>query len=168
MIRTDQQVTNAPADTVFRVAADVERWPEILPHYRWVRFDEKRSFGHGVVEMAAWREFPGPLRWPTWWKSRMECDPGEPVVRYHHIGGITTGMDVVWMFLPTDRGTVVRIVHEWDGPAWPLISGFAADWVIGPHFVSSIAQRTLAGVCAEAERLTVLEPERTTAESGRE
>lgn len=157
MIRSDQHVTGAPADTVFRVAADVERWPEILPHYRWVRFNEQLGFGRGVVEMAAWRDFAGPLRWPTWWKSEMEADPSEPIVRYRHIDGITTGMDVEWLFLPANDGTVVRIIHEWDGPGWPLIGQFAANRVIGPGFVSFIAQRTLAGVCAEAERRAALE-----------
>jgi uncharacterized membrane protein len=157
MNRIDQHVTVAPADIVFRVAADVERWPEILPHYRWVRFNEKRSFGRGVVEMAAWRELPGPFRWPTWWKSNMEADPDEPIIRYQHIDGITTGMDVAWLFLPANEGTVVRITHDWQGPSWPIISGFAANRVIGPHFVSFIAQRTLAGVCAEAERVAGLQ-----------
>lgn len=157
MNRIDQHVTVAPADIVFRVAAEVERWPEILPHYRWVRFDEKRGFGSGVVEMAAWRELPGPFRWPTWWKSRMDADPDNPIIRYRHIDGITTGMDVEWLFLPANEGTVVRITHEWTGPDWPLIGGFAAKRVIGPLFVSFIAQRTLAGVCAEAERLARIE-----------
>jgi hypothetical protein len=38
------------------------------------------------------------------------------------------------------------------GPALAADRGIAANWVIGPHFVSVIAQRTLAGICAEAER----------------
>jgi hypothetical protein len=46
----------------------------------------------------------------------------------------------------------VRIIHEWKGPAWPIISRPAANLVIGPMFISAIAQRTLAGVTAEAER----------------
>ena len=152
MIRTDDRVTTAPIDLVFRAAADVERWPDILPHYRWVRFREKAGFGKGVVEMAAWRDFAGPIRYPTWWLSEMETDPDEPVVRYRHVVGITRGMDVVWEFHAANHGTLVRIIHEWDGPAWPLIGGIAANHVIGPHFVSAIAQRTLAGVCAAAER----------------
>lgn len=152
MIRIDDRVTTAPIDLAFRVAADVERWPEILPHYRWVRFREKQAFGQGIVEMAAWRDFIGPIRYPTWWVSEMAADPGEPVVRYHHIDGITSGMDVAWEFEPRSDGVLVRIVHEWDGPGWPLINGIAASGVIGPHFVSVIAQRTLAGICAEAER----------------
>jgi ribosome-associated toxin RatA of RatAB toxin-antitoxin module len=152
MIRIDERVSTANPATLFQVAADVERWPDVVPHYRWVRFHRKDGFGRGVVEMAAWRDFAGPLRYPTWWKSEMEADPHTPIVRYHHIGGVTKGMDVRWEFEPQERGTLVRIVHEWDGPAWPLISQFAADHVIGPHFVSVIAGRTLAAICTEAER----------------
>lgn len=155
MIRIDERATSASPSQVYRVAADVERWPDILPHYRWVRFREKRAFGLGVVEMAAWRDFLGPLRWPTWWLSDMEADPEVPIVRYRHIGGITRGMDVRWEFVPAlGGGTLVRVVHEWDGPAWPLIGRIAANVVIGPHFISAIANRTIAGVCAAAEART--------------
>lgn len=151
MIRIDERISTAAPDALFRVAADVERWPVVLPHYRWVRFHEKAGFGRGIVEMAAWRDFAGPLRYPTWWKSEMEADPAIPIVRYHHVDGITRRMDVRWEFLDATDGTLVRVVHEWDGPAWPVIGRFAAARVIGPHFVSVIARRTLAGVCAEAE-----------------
>lgn len=153
MIRTDDRTTTAPVDIVFRVAADVERWPEILPHYRRVAFREKEGFGRGVVEMAAWRDFAGPLKYPTWWVSAMETDSDVPVVRYRHIEGVTRGMDVAWQFFESSGGTLVRIIHDWPrGANWPLIGGIAANWVIGPAFVSFIAQRTLAGVCMEAER----------------
>lgn len=152
MITIDEHMSSAPPDACFQVAADVERWPEILPHYRWVRFARRQAFGTGIVEMAAWRDFAGPVRYPTWWVSEMTCDASKPVVHYRHIGGVTTGMDVVWEFHPRPHGTLVRIVHQWTGPPWPLIGGFAADHVIGPHFVSFIAGRTLAGVTAEAER----------------
>lgn len=151
MMRVDDRYCAAAIDTVFRVAADVERWPEILPHYRWVRFETKRAFAHGIVEMAAWRPF-GVVKYPTWWKSEMWYDANRPAVYYRHVDGITRGMDVRWEFALEGSGTRVRIVHAWDGPAWPLISGVAANVVIGPVFISAIAQRTLAGVTAEAER----------------
>ncbi len=151
MIRIDEHSTAAPPERVFLAAADVERWPDILPHYRRVRFLRMDGFGHGVVEMAAWRDFAGPLRYPTWWVSQMEADAGTPIIRYRHIDGVTAGMDVRWEFLPIAGGTRVRIVHEWDGPPWPVVGSIAASVVIGPFFVSSIARRTLAGVCAEAE-----------------
>ena len=152
MITIDEHVASASADTAFRVAADVERWPEILPHYRWVRFRRKEGFADGLVEMAAWRPF-GPLKYPTWWLSEMSHDPGARVVRYNHVDGITRGMEVRWEVSPVDDGRArLRIVHEWDGPAWPLVGRFAADRVIGPHFVSHIAGRTLAGVARAAEK----------------
>jgi ribosome-associated toxin RatA of RatAB toxin-antitoxin module len=148
----DEFLVRAPADVCFRVAADVERWPAILPHYRWVRFKEKRAFGDGIVEMAAWRHFAGGVRYPTWWVSQMHCDPSEPAVYYKHIDGITRGMDVKWELNPRGNETFIRLFHTWDGPAWPLISSIAANLVIGPHFVSAIAQKTLAGVAREAEQ----------------
>ena len=151
----DERFMRAPPDLCFHVAADVERWPDILPHYRWVRFQERRDFGQGRVEMAAWRDFGGPARYPTWWVSEMRADPAEPAVHYDHVDGITKGMAVKWMFEPRDGGTLVRITHAWHGPPWPIIGGFAWRNVIAPFFVSAIAQRTLAGVAAEAERRAV-------------
>lgn len=139
---------DAPPDRVFELAADVERWPLILPHYRWVRFTDGTS--RRLVEMAAWRPF-GALRWPTWWVSEMTIDAPERRVRYHHVRGITAGMDVWWTVGPEESGTRATIVHEWRGPAWPLIRRSAAEWVIGPVFVHGIASRTLAGIARVAE-----------------
>jgi hypothetical protein len=152
MTTVDEHFIAAPPDACFRVAADVEHWPDILSHYRWVRFHEKTAFGTGRVEMAAWREFAGPLRYPTWWLSDMSVADGEPAIYFTHVDGVTRRMDVKWAFLPRNGGTLVRITHAWDGPRWPLIGGFAWRHVIGPHFVSAIAGRTLAGVAREVER----------------
>ena len=150
-MRTVDEITmRAPAERVFRAAQDVERWPEILPHYRRVRFLERRP-GGGVVEMAAVRPF-GPLSWPTWWTSEMDSDAATLEVRYRHVRGITTGMDVVWQIATAAAGrTHVRIVHQWTGPGWPLIGGLAARRVIGPVFVHGIASRTLAGIKRHVE-----------------
>lgn len=150
MLTIDEIRASATPDLCFRMAADVERWPEILPHYRWVRFHRKDGFGTGRVEMAAWRPF-GPVRYPTWWVSEMEADPGAGTVVYRHVDGITSGMDVRWEVRDEGEHTLLRIVHEWEGPGWPLVGRFAAEAVIGPHFVSHIAGRTLAGIAAAAE-----------------
>ncbi|HLB53828.1 MAG TPA: SRPBCC family protein [Gemmatimonadales bacterium] len=141
----------APPDRVFRHAADVERWPCILPHYRWVRLHERRADESGIVEMAAWRPF-GPLRWPTWWMSEMWIRRDRLEVRYHHVRGVTTGMDVLWSVVPEGSGTRATIIHRWEGPAWPVIRRPAAQWVIGPVFVRGIASRTLTGIGRAAER----------------
>jgi len=49
--------------------------------------------------------------------------------------------------------TLVRIVHVWNGPQWPLIGDVSARGVIGPVFVHGIAQRRLAGLARDAEAL---------------
>jgi ribosome-associated toxin RatA of RatAB toxin-antitoxin module len=145
----DERLIQADLGRVFQAARDVEQWPRILPHYRYVRMLERRSDG-GLVEMSANRPF-GPLDWPTWWTSEMSVDPVTHEVRYTHVRGITRGMEVVWRLVPQGSGTFVTIVHQWMGPAWPLVSRPAANWLIGPVFVHGIATRTLAGIARSVE-----------------
>lgn len=130
---------------MFAAAAEVERWPTILPHYRWVTVRKRQSPHNLVVEMAAWRPF-GPARWPTWWVSDMQIDAIARTIRYTHVEGITRGMDVEWNVVPTGDGCDVSIVHEWEGPSWPVIGPPAASLIIGPVFIHGIASRTLAGL----------------------
>jgi len=144
MLTLDRIVICAPFDRVFDCARDVERWPDILPHYRWVRLLEHRNDG-GRVEMAAWRPF-GFARWPTWWESEMRVDRAAGEIRYRHVRGITAGMDVVWRLSATPSGIAIVLAHQWTGPRWPVIGRLAADVVIGPVFVHGIASRTLAGI----------------------
>ncbi len=150
MMRTvDELVFRCGVDRAWDLASDVERWPVHLAHYRYVRTLERRADGSCVVAMSANRPF-GPLDWPTWWTSEMWTDPAARTVRYRHVKGITTGMDVLWSLVPVRDGVVVTIVHEWTGPRWPLIRRPAAEWVIGPVFVHGIASRTLAGLARAA------------------
>jgi ribosome-associated toxin RatA of RatAB toxin-antitoxin module len=150
MMRTVDRIRmRAPVGRVFQAAADVEQWPTLLAHYRWVRMLERNGDG-GVVEMAAWRPF-GLFKYPTWWVSEMSLDRQAPAVHYRHIRGITRGMDVVWRLEPVGEETEVTIVHEWSGPEWPLIGSVAARWIIGPVFIHGIASRTLAGIARVVE-----------------
>ena len=151
MITVDEQLVRAPLPVIFDIAREVEHWPAHLSHYRFVRFRHRARDGGGLVEMSANRPF-GSLNWPTWWLSEMAVDEEAPNVRYRHVGGITTGMDVEWNFKKTSEGTLVRIIHTWNGPSWPAIGVLAANAIIGPIFVSGIASRTLAGLALVAER----------------
>lgn len=157
MTTVDELLVRAPIAIVFPLAALVEDWTLHLPHYRYVRFHERRTDGGGIVEMSANRPF-GSLNWPTWWTSLMSVDSPErttrPNVRFRHIHGVTKGMDVEWTFDPRPEGTFVRIVHVWNGPPVPMIGDLAARGVIGPVFVHGIASRTLAGLARVAERST--------------
>ena len=147
----DRISIQAPIDRVFEIATDVERWPDILPHYRWVRILERRP-DSATVEMAAWRPFgPPPLRYPAWWISDMRVDHEDRIIRYRHVAGITTGMDVRWALRDGPAGVAVEIRHDWDGPPWPLVGPWTARTLIGPVFVHGIASRTLAGIRRHAE-----------------
>ncbi|HWE43532.1 MAG TPA: SRPBCC family protein [Gemmatimonadaceae bacterium] len=156
MTTIDEAVVDAPLKVIFELARDVERWPEHLAHYRFVRFTKRDGRDGGVVEMSANRPF-GVLNWPTFWRSEMETIPPggtrPPAIRFRHIGGITAGMDVVWEFSPQGSETGVRLVHVWNGPPLPLIGSLAARAVIGPVFIHGIASRTLAGLAHAAERI---------------
>jgi ribosome-associated toxin RatA of RatAB toxin-antitoxin module len=155
MTTVDERFVRAPLETIFALAANVERWPSLLSHYRFVRYLEHRADGGGVVDMSANRPF-GVLQWPTWWRSRMRVErPGgtlSPSLRFSHIAGVTKGMEVEWTFREMPGGTHVRIVHVWDGPRIPVIGELAASLMIGPVFVHGIASRTLSGLAASAER----------------
>jgi ribosome-associated toxin RatA of RatAB toxin-antitoxin module len=149
----DERVVRAAPETIFALAADVERWPRHLPHYRDVRFRDRLG-GGGIVEMSANRPF-GPLQWPTWWVSLMEIQQragaAAPSIRFRHIEGITARMEVEWSFHRVTGGTHVTVLHLWNGPSWPVIGRIAARAVIGPVFVHGIASRTLAGLARAAE-----------------
>src|SRR2546430_5718103 len=95
----------APA-AIYALAAAVENWPELLPHYRWVRV--LRSDGDWrLVEMAARRD-----RIPVRWWAEQRLDLQTPRITFRHVRGATTGMDVAWSFEQANGGTLVRIIHD--------------------------------------------------------
>ncbi len=153
----DERYVKSRLATIFHLALEVERWPQHLPHYRYVRFLERAADDGGLVEMSANRPF-GRLHWPTWWVSEMavrremRSHSDHPRIRFRHVRGITSGMEVEWSFHPAPGGTRVRIVHVWNGPAWPVVGALAARAVIAPVFVHGIATRTLAGLARVAEQ----------------
>jgi len=136
----------APVDAIYRLAAEVERWPEILPHYRWVTLLE-RDGNRKLVEMAASRDGI-----PVRWQALQELDPETPAIRFRHVKGVTRGMDVEWRFHKRDGGTLVSIHHALD-LRWPLVGQIVAERIIGPQFVANIAGKTLRciKVLVEAE-----------------
>jgi hypothetical protein len=135
----------APFERVFDLAAEVERWPELLPHYRFVRPvpdpNGERRFAMGA------RRGPIPVRWEAIQRPK----PGERTIEFLHTGGVTRGMWVAWRFEERADGLLdVSIEHRLE-LGWPLIGGFAAERVIGPHFIEAIAGRTLRTIRHIAE-----------------
>ena len=136
---------NASRDAVFRLAAEVDRWPEILPHYRWVK--KWQVDGHIITEMAAKRDFI-LLKW----LSIQEVDAERCVIRYRHIGGATTGMDVEWLFLENGPKVTAVVIHEWH-PTWWLPAAIrrGITFLIGELFIRVVADRTLRHIKRQAE-----------------
>jgi ribosome-associated toxin RatA of RatAB toxin-antitoxin module len=137
---------DAPPDTIFHLAAGVERWPALLPHYRWVRVLERRG-SRTLVQMAAHRDGI-----PVSWTSLLEPRPTERRVLFRHVRGVTRGMAVEWRLDPLPSGgTRVRIGHEFS-LGWPLIGEWVARQIIGEFFVRDIAGKTLRRIKALAEQ----------------
>ena len=134
----------APAERIFPLAAEVERWPELLPHYRWVTVLEREG-NRKLVEMAARRDWI-----PVSWRAEQTLHPEIPLIRFRHVRGVTTGMEVEWRFEPRDGGTLVTIHHALD-LRWPLIGRWAAEHVVGPQFIAHIAGQTLRRIKQLAE-----------------
>ena len=130
----------APADLVFRLARDVERWPRLLPHYVSVRPVERRADGSLVADMVARRSLLAVigLGLPVAWRSRTWSEPDGRRLRFVHVAGATRGMDVTWRIEPRPMGCRVSIDHDFR----PGIPGWAA--FIDRLFTRPIAGRTLA------------------------
>lgn len=135
---------DAPPDAVFPLVADLERWPERLPHYRYVRILARGPEGV-QASMSARR---GLI--PVFWEALQAPDSVRGMIRFHHLRGITRGMDVLWTFIPERGGTRATITHDLD-LRWPLVGAFLADRVIARRFIEPIAARTLATFKAIAE-----------------
>lgn len=133
-------------DNIVALAVDTERWPEILPHYRWVTLLEGGG-DHKSVEMAA-RRGRIPVKWRA--VQDVERDGPTPIIRFRHIGGVTKGMIVAWTFAPGPDGVAVTIDHDFT-PPWPVVGNAVANHIIGPHFIEAIAGRTLNTIKAIVE-----------------
>lgn len=144
-MHTQNQITiQAPVTRVFAAAASVERWPELLPHYRWVRVEPWHQGVRRAEMCARWGAFP------VRWTAEQSLDPEGHRIRFRHVRGPSRGMEVEWQLTPTAEGTDVRIVHDLS-LSWPLIGQFYADEIVGRMFVSRIAGRTLRCLKAHLE-----------------
>ena len=133
----------APKEAIFETAANLELWPKILPHYRYIRYLE-RGEERNVVVMAAVRSGI-----PISWTSEQVIDRERFEVRFHHLKAFTKGMRVVWTFKETAAGVLVEIVHDlrFRVPALAPV----ADRIIGGFFIHHIASQTLRCMKAHLE-----------------
>jgi ribosome-associated toxin RatA of RatAB toxin-antitoxin module len=142
----DIRIAASPA-LVFRLARDVERWADLLPHYTRSIAVERRPDGSVVVDFVARRPLIPVLGLglPVTWRSLTWSEPAGCRLRFVHVAGATKRMDVTWRIQPDGDGAHVVIEHDFR----PRIPGLAL--VVDRFFTRPIAGRTLATFKAIAE-----------------
>lgn len=128
-------IIQAPKKQIFETAANLELWPKILPHYRYIRYLE-RGADRNLVVMAAVRSGI-----PIAWKSEQIIDRERFEVRFHHLKAWTKGMDVVWTFKETPAGVLVEIIHDLRFRIRLLAP--LVEPIISKGFIHPVASRTL-------------------------
>ena len=143
MHKTNSILMHAPKIEIFETAADLELWPKILPHYRYINFVE-RGPGRNVVVMSARRSGI-----PISWTSEQIIDRDRLEIHFHHLKAWTKGMRVVWTFSDTPNGVLVTILHDLRF----RIRMFApiVDPIIGDFFIRNVANKTLRCMKAYVE-----------------
>jgi ribosome-associated toxin RatA of RatAB toxin-antitoxin module len=126
----------APRETIFALVRDLARWPEVLPHYRFIRTLGAGARG-SIVTMAAVRSGI-----PISWTSDYWADDRALELHFLHLSKWTKGMTVVWTFTPTRDGTRVEIIHDLKFRV-PFLA-WLAEPIISAFFISYVANRTLA------------------------
>ena len=143
MHKTNSIVIQAPARSIFETAANLELWPKILPHYRYIRYLE-RGPNRNLVVMAATRSGI-----PIAWTSEQIIDREQLQVRFNHLKAFTKGMKVVWTFQERADGVHVEIAHDLRFRVRFLAP--IADKIIGDFFIHNIANKTLRCIKAYVE-----------------
>jgi ribosome-associated toxin RatA of RatAB toxin-antitoxin module len=150
MHKTNSILVHAPKVAIFETAADLELWPKILPHYRYIQFLE-RGPDRNIVVMAARRSGI-----PISWTSEQIIDRERLEIRFLHLKAWTKGMHVVWTFSDAADGVLVKISHDLGFRIRALSP--IVDPIIGDFFIYNIASKTLrcmkAYVEARADKVT--------------
>lgn len=135
MHKTNSIIMHVPREEIFEAAADLSRWPDFLPHYRYIKYLE-RGPERNLVVMAATRSGI-----PITWTSEQIIDRNAVEVRFNHLKAFTKGMQVVWTFRETPAGILVEIAHDMKFRV-PALAPLA-DPIIGDFFIHHVANRTL-------------------------
>jgi ribosome-associated toxin RatA of RatAB toxin-antitoxin module len=143
MHKSNSIVMRAPKTLIFETAANLELWPKILPHYRYVRYLE-RGTNRNVVVMAA-RRSGIPIKWT----SEELIDRERTEIHFKHLKAFTKGMHVVWTFADVRDGVRVEISHQLNFRIPSLAPLF--DPIIGDFFIGNVANETLRCMKAYAE-----------------
>lgn len=150
---------------IYQLAADIQDWPTLLPHYRYMRIVEQ-SEQHKIADFGATRFFgvtlidnlkDGSARerrigisFPCKWRARQELFPADMRITYKHVRGITRGMWVEWRLEDCGDHVNVTIDHELTYNI-PVLGPLFAQVIVGNLFVHPIAGTTLNCIKTKVE-----------------
>lgn len=148
MFTSNQVIIRGPAEQIlepiYQLAANIQDWPTVLPHYRYMRVLES-SDRYKVADFGASRD-----GFPCVWRARQDLFPEERRIEYRHIRGVTRGMFVEWRLESRGDRVEVTIDHSLSYRV-PLLGPWFAEYVVGDLFVHNIAGKTLACIKAKVE-----------------
>ena len=115
-------VVNAPLDTVYAIAKDIERFPDFMEDVQEVTILEKTPERQVSKWVGAVREFNRTITWTEedYW------DDENHVCTFRQIEGDFTSYEGIWRFAEHPDGTLVEleITYEFNIPLiGPLIKG---------------------------------------------
>ncbi len=148
MQTTNTILMRGDPDRIYALAADIQDWPSLLPHYQYVVVEESGERRKTAL-MGATRD-----GFPVKWRCVQELVPEERRILFRHIGGITKGMEVEWTIEPVPEGVRVTIYHALSYPI-PVLGPLFAEYIVGRLFVHNIAGKTLKCIQEKVETETV-------------
>ncbi|HEV2474564.1 MAG TPA: SRPBCC family protein [Chthonomonadales bacterium] len=136
----------------YRLAADIQDWPKLLPHYRYLRVLEQGP-RHKLADFGASRS-----GLPVSWRGLQELDPETGRIRYTHVKGITRGMTVEWRLEKQSDHVMVSLEHTIRTASRNRAVAVASlpielfrTLIVGRLFVDHIAGKTLRCIKAAVE-----------------
>ncbi len=140
---------HAPAEVVYRLAAEIELWPAFVRNIRCARV-LRRSRADPRLRLILIR---GRLGWlPLGWRSIQRLEPEAGRVTLRQVSRLSAGTTAEWTIAPTpDRtATDVTIVQR---PILhlPLIGRLIAERIVGPHIGRPFALGILLDIKHVAE-----------------
>ncbi|GDY29630.1 type II toxin-antitoxin system RatA family toxin [Gandjariella thermophila] len=135
-VTLDMQI-NAPAEAVWHVVTDVERYPESMRSVRSASILDEES---ETTRRTAWSvTLKGSI---LEWEERETLDPGRMVMRFHQLSGDMEVFDGEWTVEAVDAThSTVRLTVEFE-IGIPLLA----------DMLNPVAQRSLRENCIEMLR----------------
>ncbi|MGN6149608.1 MAG: type II toxin-antitoxin system RatA family toxin [Rhizomicrobium sp.] len=99
---SESRVVPYPADLMFAIVADVERYPEFVPWTVSLRILKREPFGEGEVLTAETVVGYRALR--ERYKSRVVLDPKARTVNVTQVDGVFRELENHWRFIPEGSG----------------------------------------------------------------